>query len=99
MTEGANVMQTMPAMRPAAAVVLFAVVLSTAGCFPGDEFHWASRKQVVEAAERCGVRSFKPTQASEGAWAAYVDARVPDHLAKENCIYADLDRQGLMATR
>ena len=27
-------------------------------------------------------------------WAAYVDPNVPDHATKEDCIYADLERQG-----
>lgn len=89
---------TVPRMRPVNAVVLVAATLSTAGCFMGSEFDWASRKQIIEAAERCGVKNFKPTKAG-AAWAAYVDDGVPDARAKEDCIYADLHGQGLLVTR
>jgi hypothetical protein len=44
------------------------------------------------------VRAFKPTKVGD-AWAAWVDERVPQHLAKEDCIYEDLGRQKLLATR
>ncbi len=84
--------------RPITAALLMGAVLAQAGCFVGDENHWASRAQVVDAATRCGLRDFKPTKAGD-AWAAYVDAGVPEHAAKEDCIYAGLNRQGLLATR
>lgn len=84
--------------RAATLAALTAAALSVAGCFIGDENNWASRKQVVEAAARCGVPDFRPTKAGT-AWAAYVDESVPDHAAKEDCIYADLTQQGLLATR
>lgn len=84
--------------RLMAAGFLISAVLTQAGCFVGDENHWASRAQVADAATRCGLRDFKPTKAGD-AWAAYVDSGVPGRAAKEDCIYADLNRQGLLATR
>lgn len=72
--------------------------VSGAGRFAGDEVKWASREQVVEAAARCGVRDFQPTKAG-AAWAAYVPGEDPDHGPQGDCIYADLKRRGLLATR
>ena len=83
-------------MRRASSLPVAALLLS--GCFLGDENDWASRGQIVEAAGRCGLSGFEPTEAGT-AWAAYVPASVPDHAAKEDCIYNDLGRQGLLATR
>ena len=71
-----------------------AAALTLAGCFIGDENNWASRSEIIAAAERCGVPDFEPTRAGS-AYAAYV----PANRAKEDCIYADLERQGLLATR
>ena len=85
------------ARRPLALLAL-AGALATSGCFAGDENSWASRKQIVEAAARCGVPNFEPTKAG-AAWAAYVDGENPDHGPKGDCIYADLKRRGLLATR
>ena len=59
---------------------------------------YATRQQIVEAAARCGVDNFKPIPAG-AAWAAYVADSVPDHAAKEDCIYNDLKGQGLLVTR
>jgi len=67
------------------------------GCWD-DGYRWATDDQIVEAAKRCGIPNLVPTKAG-GAWAAYVDEAVPDHMAKEDCIYADLKRQGLNVTR
>ena len=72
--------------------------MSLAGCFYGDEFDWASRTDIVEAAARCGLQDFEPTRAGS-AWAAYVRPPVPGGQAKEDCIYNDLSRRGLLATR
>lgn len=83
--------------RPLAFLAL-AAALVTSGCFVGDENHWASRNQIADAAARCGVPDFKPTKIGT-AWAAYVDGENPDHGPKGDCIYADLERQGLQATR
>ncbi|MBI1685084.1 hypothetical protein [Caulobacter hibisci] len=80
----------------AGCVVLFAS--ATSGCFVGDENRWASPRQIADAAARCGLPAFKPTKVGD-AWAAYVDRSVPGHEAKEDCIYADVERQGLLATR
>ncbi len=76
-----------------------ALCLALAGCFSGDSNeHWADRRQVQEAAARCGVPDLKPTRAG-AHWAAYVAGESPDHGPKGDCIYADLERQGLLATR
>lgn len=64
----------------------------------GDGPRWATRSQVVAAAERCGVADFKPTKAG-AAWAAYIDGEHPDHGPKGDCIYGELERQGLLVTR
>lgn len=74
--------------------------LGLSGCFPGEDgdIHWASRKQVVQAAARCGIQHFEPTQAGS-AWAAYVPGENPDGGPKGDCIYADLKSRGLTATR
>jgi hypothetical protein len=85
-------------LRFTGGLVGLAAVLSSAGCFSGDEANWASRKQITDAASRCGIPDFQPTRAGT-AWAAYVDKDLPDHTAKEDCIYADLAGQGLLATR
>ena len=85
-------------IRIGSAAVVLTAALATTGCFPGDENDWASREQIVDAAARCGVAEFEPTDAG-AAWAAYVDRDVPDHAAKEDCIYGDLAGQGLLATR
>ena len=79
-------------------LVVTASALTLTGCFYGDENDWASRSDIVEAAERCGVPDFEPTAAG-AAYAAYVPANVADAAAKEDCIYKDLDGQGLLATR
>ena len=85
-------------LRLPAAILATAVVLATAGCFVGDETNWASRRQIVDAANRCGVPSFEPTKVGDG-WAGWVDKQLPQHQAKEDCIYAALQKQGLVATR
>jgi hypothetical protein len=79
-------------------VVAAAAMLS--GCFVGDEnaSKWSTPDQIKAAAARCGLASFAPTQVGAG-WAAYVSASVPDHEAKEDCIYADLAGQGRLTTR
>lgn len=59
---------------------------------------WASRDEIIEAAERCGIRNFEPTKAG-AAWAAYVGPDVPDHKTKEDCIYDDLQGRGRFVTR
>lgn len=76
------------------------IFLMLSGCSPGGtgDIHWASRKQVVQAAARCGIRDFKPTKAA-GSWAAYVPGERPDKGPKGDCIYADLEGRGLTATR
>jgi hypothetical protein len=80
----------------AAAVLLSALLLVACDEVPSGYATW---DQIVEAAERCGVPDFKPTDAN-AAWAAYVSKDVPNHAAKEDCIYDDLrKRQGLLVTR
>jgi hypothetical protein len=78
---------------------LVIVGASLSGCFVGDEdSDWASRSQIVAATKRCGIADFQPRPAG-GGWAAYVPGEDPDHGAKTNCIYADLQAHGLKATR
>jgi hypothetical protein len=81
----------MKTLLPVAAILL-------SGCFYGNEDDWADAEQIVEAASRCGLADFEPTPAG-AAFAAYVPSTVPDAQAKEDCIYRDLERQGLLATR
>jgi hypothetical protein len=64
----------------------------------GEDRLWASRQQIIEAAERCGVPNFEPTKAN-AHWAAYVEGEDPSKGPKGDCIYADLQKQGLKATR
>ncbi|MGV3579662.1 hypothetical protein [Brevundimonas sp.] len=73
---------------------------SVSGCFVGDDSadEWSTPEQIKAAASRCGLDDFEPTRAG-GAWAAYVDETVPDHQAKEDCIYSDLAEQGRLTTR
>jgi hypothetical protein len=80
-------------------IIAFVFMLLVAGCFYGDENNWATRQDVVDAAERCGLPTFKPTDAPNGAYAAYVVDTIPDARRKEDCIYDNLGRQGLLATR
>ena len=80
--------------------MMAAVSCVLAACFVGEDENrsWASRRQIVDAAARCGVLNFKPTEAGAD-WAAYVEGEDPDRGQKGNCIYADLKSQGLLATR
>jgi len=84
-------------MRARIAPFLPALLLLSA-CFYGDETDWADSHDIKEAAASCGVPDLEPTEAGSG-WAAYVPETVPDARKKEDCIYAELDRQGLVATR
>jgi len=82
-------------------IFLIAMMVTAAGgCFYGDEFadERATPEQIRAAAARCGIDDFEPTKAGDG-WAAYVGDDVPDHEAKEDCIYADLKSQGRLTTR
>ncbi len=81
-------------------VLVVTIAASVGGCFLGDENagKWSTSDQIKAAASRCGISSFEPTKAGDG-WAAYVSASVPDHEAKEDCIYADLASQGRLTTR
>jgi hypothetical protein len=78
--------------------LLLPALLLLSGCFVGDENDWASRDQIVQAASRCGITDFEPQQVG-GAFTAYVPATVPAAKDKEDCIYRDLARHGLLATR
>lgn len=83
-----------------AAIHLAALLLVTSmssGC-GGVQEGFATRRQIVEAAARCGVPNLKPTKAGIN-WAAYVEGEDPDDGPKGNCIYTVLARQGLRATR
>ena len=85
--------------KPLVVLAALASFVLTA-CFVGDEnaVKWASRREIVDAAARCGVPDFRPTKAGD-AWAAYVEGEDPDRGPKGNCIYADLKSQGKTATR
>lgn len=74
--------------------------INLAACFVGDENagRWATRRQIVDAAARCGVSNFQPTKIGDGL-AAYVDGEDFGQGPKSDCIYADLESQGLLATR
>ena len=74
-----------------------ALAAALSGCFIGDENDWADRGDIIDA-ERCGVEDFQPTEIGD-AYAAYVPSSVPAARLKEDCIYNDLHRQGLLATR
>lgn len=77
-----------------------ACMVSLGGCFIGNENEdrRSTPDQIKAAATHCGISDFEPTKAGAG-WAALVDDSVPDHAAKEDCIYEHLDRQGLKTTR
>jgi hypothetical protein len=85
-------------MGPVKAIVVASITLSLTACFYGDENDWASPSQITDAASRCGLKDFHPTSAGD-AWAAWVPKTVSGAAKKENCIYKDLERQGLLATR
>ncbi|MNI46074.1 hypothetical protein D3C73_1005200 [compost metagenome] len=81
------------------ALALFgASTLSVSGCFIGPDDEWATRAQVVEAAERCGLLQFQP-QPVGNAWAAHVPESISEHKIKEDCIYEQLAQRRLLATR
>lgn len=86
-------------IKPARPVLVVTAAMLN-GCFVGDENagKWSTPDQIKAAAARCGLSRFEPTKVGEG-WAAYVSASVPDHKAKEDCIYADLAGQGRLTTR
>lgn len=81
-----------------ALVLLSAGAPSISGCFIGPDDEWATRQQVVEAAETCGLPLFQPQQVGN-AWAAHVPESVSEHKVKEDCIYEQLAQRGLLATR
>lgn len=88
-----------PDLKRIFALALFgAGTLSISGCFIGPDDEWATRAQVVEAAERCGLPLFQPQRVGN-AWSAHVPESVSEHKIKEDCIYEQLTRRGLLATR
>lgn len=79
--------------------VMTAASLMAIGCSPGGLPHeMASREQIVQAAQSCGLPDFQPTVAGD-FHAAYVPRSTPDAVAKEECIYSELKGQGLSVTR
>lgn len=76
------------------------VSASLGGCFIGDENagHYSTPSQIKAAAARCWLKDFEATKAG-AARSARVDTSIPDYTAKEDCIYADLSKQGLLTTR
>ena len=83
---------------PRSGLIALAASLCLGGCIWDDEAAWASRRQIIDAAARCGVPGFEPLKVGD-AWAAYVAKDIPNHQEKEDCIYADLTTQQLLATR
>lgn len=79
-------------IRHAALCALVCVGFLT-GCARDAQQGFATRRDIVEAAARCGVPDFKPTRAGAN-WAAYVRPPVHDHQAKEDCIYQDIRGAG-----
>ena len=74
-------------------------MLLLGGCNPLDDpGRWANREEIIQAAEKCGVAEFKPTEVG-GAWAAYVPLSVPDRAVKEQCIYDHFNKIGKLVTR
>ncbi len=63
-----------------------------------DSTVWASKNDLISAARRCGVMDFEPFPAGD-AWAAYTDRKADKDGSKEDCIYADVKSQGMVATR
>ena len=83
-------------MRKALAILCFVILASSCDGVPAG---YATKQQIINAAVRCGVANFEPSPAG-AAYAAYVGKTIPDHAAKEDCIYKDLrERQGLLVTR
>jgi hypothetical protein len=58
----------------------------------------ARPNQIRSAAERCGLKGFDGNPAGE-AWDANVPHTVENWVVIEDCIYDDLKRSGLRATR
>jgi len=80
---------------------MFLLAAFCSACFDpdgGEDRLWASREQIIEAAERCGVHGLEPTRAGVH-WAAYVPGEKPRSGPKGDCIYNDLRSRGLQATR
>lgn len=73
-------------------------VLLASGCFSGDRPNYPSREQVIEAAARCGIEGFEPTNVGAGI-AAYVSPTIKDAEQKEDCIYDNLRGRGYLVTR
>ena len=74
-------------------------MIALTGCFGDDEFSdkWASRKDIILAAERCGVPNFQPKKLREG-WGPWVPGEDPDAGPKTKCIVKTLHEQKLMVT-
>jgi hypothetical protein len=93
----------MPEMKPheiarcLAAVCLLAS-LAVSACGDADMDDMARPNQIRAAAERCGLEGFEGNRAG-----AYWDANVPhsvhNWVVVEDCIYGDLEKSGLRATR
>ena len=82
-------------------VAIIAILpLALASCFPGDDdAKQASRQQIIDAAARCGIRDFQPTNVGDDNWAAYGPGEKWGEGPKSDCIYAELKRQGLVTVR
>lgn len=72
--------------------------LAVSACSDPDMRDMARPAQIRLAAERCGLNGFEGNSAG-AYWDANVSHTVENWVVIEDCIYADLTRRGLNATR
>ncbi|MFZ2030246.1 MAG: hypothetical protein WAU68_08060 [Vitreimonas sp.] len=83
-------------MRTWPACVLAMALVSACDDAPDPGF--AGPNQIRLAAERCGLRGFAGNRAGVN-WDANVPHNVENWVVVEDCIYDELDKRGLRATR
>ncbi len=74
------------------------VGLLISGCDDAPMPGYAAPSQIQAAAERCGLRDFEGSRIGSN-YDANVPRTVENWATIEDCIYADLQRSGLKATR
>lgn len=72
--------------------------LSLSACHDPEMDDMARPGQIRAAAERCGLKGFEGNSAG-AYWDANVPHTVENWIEIEDCIYDDLNRSGLRATR
>lgn len=81
-----------------ALIACVAAILAVSACEDPEMADMARPDEIRMSAERCGLKGFDGNRAG-----AYRDANVPhdveDWIIIEDCIYSDLERNGLRATR